>query len=655
MRPFNITSDDIAIRVNEDLSLTVRRKDGRMLWVTSQTHPPTLTIRRGEDESFQLPLGSGQDGFTEFDDGTHRGQTVRLSGFAGSDVVLDLTLAVGRSAPTLDGDGRKTAPAADELLVQAAQVGGTDIVVSLEHLYQLEKPVSDGGCLVVPHGSGYLTPADCPDELPGEGHVGGFIGARWTLPLFGIVRGQDSICVLVDTWWDCEVEATHAPGDQSSLAFHWRGSLGKLAYRRRFRVQFAEGLDYVGMAKIYREQARREGLLRTLEEKAADTPGIRHDLDTILYRWPAWNPDDGPVVLDELRALREMGFGIKFFFPKWSSAGYSPERGLPTSAHAGWQSLQLETPVPGGWEVLVGLADAVHQLGCSIQGFIGPRSQDRDGPGYEEDRWPRDLEGQPIHDLSTHDAVERLSPGLDNFEARGLKLDTLYFDGYSAFGPLVEDFSPNHPVTRRMTFEAQNACFAETRRRGIVPAGELTRFWCMADCDHFFFTDWSSDRLANTPVQGAPAPVGEPIPLFQLVFHDCFFAGFSGGGYALYSAGYDWWEDRTPRLYELLFAAAPAYNWLPDGEVPIGDLKRASVQRKLDWLKRWHAYYRAIATSEMVSHAFLSDDRTLQQVEFANGVIATFNMAANEFRVMNTPGFSGDWEQPEQFLSAAER
>ena len=122
--------------------------------------------------------------------------------------------------------------------------------------------------------------------------------------------------MLVDSWWDCEVEADHAPGEQSVLAFHWRGSLGKLAYRRRFRVQFAEGLDYVGMAKLYREQARREGLVRTLAEKAAENPGLRHDLDAVLYRWPAWNPDDGPGVLDDLQALRDMGFAIKFFFPE---------------------------------------------------------------------------------------------------------------------------------------------------------------------------------------------------------------------------------------------------------------------------------------------------------------------------------------------------
>jgi len=160
-----------------------------------------------------------------------------------------------------------------------------------------------------------------------------------------------------------------------------------------------------------------------------------------------------------------------------------------------------------------------------------------------------------------------------------------------------------------------------------------------------YFTDWSSDRLCNTPVQGAPAPVGVPIPLFQLVFHDCYMAGFSGGGYAVYSPGYDWWENRTPRLYELLFASTPAYNWLPGGSVPIGDMDRVDVKQHLAWLKLWNVYYQAIAASEMISHRFLSADYMVQQIEFANGVIGEFNMITDEFRIVNIDGFDEDWRK----------
>ncbi|MBI3921190.1 MAG: hypothetical protein HY318_07210 [Armatimonadetes bacterium] len=630
-----LSGTGIQVLVSNQLGLSILARDGSALWKSAESHGPTIAVRTAKGDIRDLPLSRASNVTTsDYAEGKHQGHALRLSGFTGTDVALELVFAID--------------PDAEEVVVQVAQVAGSDTVVSVDHLYRFEKPVTDGGYVVLPHGSGYLIPAECPDCLPGQGPKGGFIGGRWSLPMFGMVRGNDAICVIVETWWDCDVEAEHVPGHHSALNFTWRDSLGKLDYPRRFLIRFAEGMDYVAMAKLYRTYARDHGLLRTLEEKVARTPAILRYIENILFRWPAWNASDGSAVLSDLLKMREAGLGVNFFFPKWSSAGYSPERGTANTANAGWQAYLQNAPVPGGWETLADLAAAVHQLGCTIQGFVGPRTQDPDGQRYDEDRYPRDPSGQLLHDLSTHDALDRTRWVLDNIEARGLKYDVLYFDGYSAHHNLPQDFSPSHPVTRRQTFEAQSACFAETRLRGIMPGGELARFWCMADCDYFFFTDWSSDRLANTPNQGASAPVGEPVPVFQLVFHDCHIAGFSGGGYALYAPGYDWWADRTPRLYELLFASAPAYNWLPDSPVPVRDWDSERMDRRLGWLKRWITYYRAVATSEMVSHRFLSADQKRQCVEFANGVVAEFDMANNRFRVIGIAGFSGDWEKPEE-------
>lgn len=636
MNQVRLSGQAVDIVVNHELRLTVLDKEGQQLWESSKAQTPTAVIRAGDAEPRTLPLASAAEvSLSAFAEGNYQGQAVRLSGFEGADAVVELVFA-------LDA-------AADELLIQAEQVGGTDTVVSIEHLYRFEKPVADGGYLVLPHGSGYLIAADCPDELPGEGPKSGPIGARWTLPMFGLVRGEHGMCIIVETWWDCDVAADHVPGSSSALDFNWLGSLGKLAYARRMLLRFSEGMDYVAMAKLYRERARQQGLLRTLEEKATQTPLIRRYINSVLLRWPAWNDQEGPAVLTDIRKLQEMGFEIVFFYPKWAGTGYAPGDVATTPTTGLWQGFLLDEPVPGGWQTLVDLADTVSALGCPIQGFIAPRRQVPDGPEYDEARWALDGEGQPGPDLSVHGAMEQAQWALDNIEDKGLKFGSLYYDGYSAYGPLPEDFSPAHPVTRRQTFEVQNEVFAETRRRGIMPGAELARFWCMSDCDYFFFDgNWSSDRLVNTPLQGAPAPAGEPVPLFQLVFHDCYIAGFSGGGYSAYSPGYDWWADRTPRLYELLFACMPAYNWLPGGgEVPL-DWQDPATEQRLAWLKRWSAFYGAVATSEMVSHQFLSADRKRQRLEFANGVVAEFDMAANQFRVEGVPDFSGEWEKPEE-------
>ena len=71
------------------------------------------------------------------------------------------------------------------------------------------------------------------------------------------------------------------------------------------------------------------------------------------------------------------------------------------------------------------------------------------------------------------------------------------------------------------------------------------------------------------------------------------------------------------------------------------------MARRLNWLRRWHRYFRAVCFSEMVDHRFLSDDRLMQQVEYANGVIADFDLAQGRFRVQGAPGFTGEWEMPE--------
>ena len=579
-----------------------------------------------------MPLASGRKvSQGSFTDGPYRGRQVRWSGYDGVDVEVTLSLAIDAET--------------DELLIQLEQSGGTDTVYAVRDLYRFEKPTSAGGYMVLPHGSGYLINADCTDEVPGGGEFGGLIGARWALPMFGMVRGNDGMCAIVDTWWECDVVAEHIPGERSTLRFSWEASLGELGYPRRLLIRFGQGMDHVAMAKLYREHARKNGLLRTLEEKSQSTPIIRKYVNNVLFRWVAWNDREGAAVLEDIRRLQAEGMGINFFYPKWSSLKYDPDNVTPVTADSGWQAFLHTSPVPGGWDTLIKLEEQLHEMGAVIQAFVCPISQERAAVGFDEDRCAIMPEGQRRQwPIGSYDALDRMNRVFDSLEKIGLKLDVLYYDGFAAHVDLPQDFSLAHPMTRRQNIEAEVACFAETRRRGIMPGAELARFWAMGQCDYFFFTDWSNDRLANTP--GAEKPVGVPIPLLQLVFGDCFIAGFSGGGYATYVSGFDWWSDRTPRLYELMFASAPSFNWLPDAAVPVPNWDAEQQRRKRAWLKDWNAYYRQIALSEMVSHQFGSDDGTRQRVEFANGVAAEFNLTENLYRIEGIKEFSGDWQTP---------
>jgi len=628
----------IKVVVGRDLRLAVLAQRGRVLWESSASGTPAAVVRRGDGAPREVPLADAEDvSACAFYDGTYRGQKLRLAGLGGVDVVLEVVFAIDAGA--------------DELMIQVERVGGADTVVGVERFYRIEKPVADGGYLALPHGSGYLVPAGCPDEVPADGGRGDTVGGRWTMPLFGMVKGDEGLAAIVDTWWDCKAHGEHRPGRFSALEFNWLPSLGRLAYPRRLRLRFARGMDHLGMAKLYRAQAGREGLLRTLEEKMAATPQLRRYLDGMLVRWTHWNPAQIQEVLGQVRTLVDAGWPINFFFPKWPSIGHKDGTIPSKTCNNFWQAFLHPDPVPGGWAALVDFNEQLKAMGCLVQGFINIKAQEEGAPGYDPARLAVKPDGTR-HDkrITVSDEVERNLTVLKSLKERGLRLDVLYYDGSSAHHDLPEDFSEEHPCTRRDVFEIQGQCFADTRAAGIMPGAELTRFWAVPDCDYWFYTDWAHDRLSVSAADGTEVPVGVPIPWFQLVFHDCYLAGFSGGGYSAYIPGYDWWQDRNPRLYELLFVATPCHNWLPGGVFPYDRLNSPEARPRWDWLRKMSAMCKATKLSEMTSHRFLSEDRTQQRTEFANGVNAEFNMAANRFRVEGVDGFTGDWESPPENL-----
>ncbi len=635
---------DIQVHITDELAIHVTDRNGQPIWSSSAAHPPTVTDTG--QRSFPLHSATMHE-VTALNDGGTTGYRIELSGFDGSAAEVALRFVLDTTTDTLS--------------VQAEQVG--DAVRQINHLYRFDKPASQGGYMLLPHGSGYLIDADCPDELPGSLESDyNIIGARWSMPWFAMVHGHHTMMIIIEDWWDCQVEPYHEPGRQSSLEFSWLASLGKLSYPRRQLIRFARDMDHVAMAKAYREHARGQGLVRTLEEKAVDTPVIGKYINNVLARWPAWDPKLEDAVLADLKKFVDAGLSMTHFFPKWPGRGFSPEAASANLSNGGWQGWLHPNPVPGGWALLAGYNDKVHDLGCLTQGFLNPLVHCAGAPHFDEARLATGEDGQrdevtedSDHTIiMSHDLVEIMAKVFDNLRRQQLSLDVLYYDGFSAFVGTWEDFTPQHRSTRRDGFECQVQVMADTRRNGIMPGAELARFWAIGECDYFFYTDWAGDRLTNVVGTESTNCVGEPVPLFELVFHDCYVAGFSGGGYANYAVGHDWWRDRTPRLYEMMFCCAPAFNWLPQSDVPVRDWDSDRMDARLAWLKRWSAFYSAIAMSEMTSHQFLADDRDMQRIEFANGVTAEFDMKNNLCRVNGVEGFTGQWQTPAEDLGPHE-
>ena len=614
----DIPGRTVNVTVDDALKLAVSRPGAgtgalpRAAWQSAGAGP-AMTVNVSEQA---IALGAaGERVAANFNNGVHNGQRLRLSAFPGTDVELELIYA-------LDDNG--------ELLVQVEQVGGKDLVTRIAGLYDWQVAPAADAYVVVPKGSGYIIRSDQAEAVS----LSGFLGGAYSMPMAGLVCGSETCYFIVDTWWDATMSFNHQPGTGTTVSLDWPASLGKLGYARRVRLRFAEKLDHVGMAKGYRQYLIDRGEFSTLAERAKTLPALKQYLAGIEYRWTGWNPEEYAQTLANISEFKKAGLPVSFFFPKWPALGYSPERSQLNAQNAGWQGFLQPIPVPGGWDQARQMRQAAKDLDCPIKLMVNPNMYLSNAPAYDPDKagagWPA---------LSDAHAVWALKLMLDSLELKRFKFEALYFDGFSAASGRPEQHSKaGGPVSRRRAMEAQSACFRETRDRGIVPGGELARSWAIQDCSFFFFMDWSADRLRN----------GEPIPWLQLALGDCYGAHFSGGGY--YNEGkYDWYEDRNPRLYEIMYKAIPSHNWLPGGSrtIKAEDWGTAKMNHRLEWLKKWHNYYQKVRDSEMVSHEYRFNTRFLQRIRFANGVVADFNTDQGLLRVTGVKGFTGGWEKPD--------
>ena len=600
----------VTVAVDQDLSVSVYQ-GGKLAWQSMTSSTPVARVAaEDKKEPITVALSEATERVVkDFADGTHRGRYVRLRGFSGVDVELALVVAI-------DDTG--------ELLVQVEQTGGEDTVQRVGGLYDWQLTPAPDAYVLVPRGSGYMIRADQPDRAD----AGGFIGTAWTLPLFAVVKGDQSLYQIVETWWDAHVSVSHTPGKSTVLSLDWEPSLGKLSYTRRVLIRFGQNVDHVEMAKGYRKYLIDRGEFKTLKQRVETLPVLAKYLAGVEFRWGHFGENQTDTILTTIRNFQDAGLPISFFYPKWPSQGVDKSK----SFDAGWQGYLHPSPMYGGWPAAVELLNAVHEVGCTAKVMMTAHVYHSNAPAYD----PAKASGiNHMPRISDHYAEWLINAVFDHLKQQNFKIDAMYFDGSSAYGGHGE----HQGRSRREGFEAQLAQFRETRRRGVIPGAELARHWSIAECDFFFFTDWSSDRLRH----------GEPVPLVPLVFHDCYGAQFSGGGY--YGEGkYDWYQDRHPRLYELMYAAIPSHNWLPGGSRRIKpeDWNTDKMARRLKWLKKWHTYYQKICYEEMTSHQFLNEDRTLQRVEFANGVVVDFNLEKGLLRVKGVEGFTGDWEEPQK-------
>lgn len=495
---------------------------------------------------------------------------------------------------------------------------------------------------VLPHQQGLLVPNDWENPLDRIVFDGFFETAGAYMPWFGQVKDGDGYIAICETPWNAGYAAEHpAGGPYSHVGVYYEPSLGKMDYRRVLRYTLLSDCDYNDLCKVYRTYVRETGHLRTLAEKAAQNPSVdrligcsfvhtgiktvvQPDSDFFDPENPKKNNHCTPFSkrTEEVKLLHRMGVEKMYLhLDGWAQPGYD-------NCHPDYSPACIEA---GGWEGMKELADTMHECGF----LFGIHDQYRDfyksaesfdenyacrltdGTVPEHHRWA----GGPQSYLCATQAPYYLKRNFAALFENGIRLDGAYLDVFTC-NEGDECTNPEHRMTRRECYEYRGQCFSWLLAHGILSSSEEVSDWAIPSLVFCHYAPYSF--MMKQP--GLPRD-GIPVPLFNLVYHDCVIE--------------PWMMDKVSEhddymLYALLNGGAPyllrdAAYLNTDGSFAGDEL--LALEEMIERSKTVSALHEKVAKCEMVRHRMDPETWRLQETEFSDGTKVTVDFQNQTYQI----------------------
>ncbi|MBQ7378705.1 MAG: hypothetical protein IJW70_03380 [Clostridia bacterium] len=502
-------------------------------------------------------------------------------------------------------------------------------IAALEYPPRMKFDAAEGdGYTVLPRMQGTLVPAGHPIKI-----VNGFIYERdGYMPLYGQVNKGCGYAAIYDTPYDARYALV---GEEVQPFFI--PSLGTMSYKREMIFAFFADGDFNTIAKIYRAYRKERGKLVTLKEKIAKNPNVEYLIGTpIVHTIAAVHIKEGTHYYDPqdpahndwcipfaktaegLQRLKNMGVEKAYLhLDGWGHHGYDNLHPSPFPVHE----------EAGGADGMRELSNTCRELGYKFGIHDQYRDYYYDSPGFTLDNAVQYYDGN--HFLSDYwyggahtflcsvlapDYVRR---NYDEFESLGIKIDGSYLDVFSVV-ELDECFNPEHPATREQCAANRRRCLDILTSRGIIPSSEETLdciIESMALCHHapFHCTSFDAPDKVN---------VGVPIPLFNLVYHDCIVIPWDG----MHRRG-AWGIACTdqPYLWALLCGNTVYYFMNMDKE----EVEYGKIALEL---------FGRVAHCDLTKHEILDATTRKRRSTFSDGTVVEADFDSGEFTITYPDG-----------------
>lgn len=449
------------------------------------------------------------------------------------------------------------------------------------------------------------------------------------MPWFGQVRAGSAYIAIVCDPWDAGYQVKHpVESNYCHVSVRWLPSLGKMAYKRTIKYRFLKNADYNDLCKVYRNYAKEKNLLVTLKEKAAKNPlvskfigaaivhtGIKTHISKDSLYYEKEHPEKNDVLVtfaereEQMKKLKQHGLNkVYLHLDGWGEPGYDNQHPdyLPACEAA------------GGWKGMKKLSDSMEEMGYMFAIHDQYRDYYFDAKTYnpefsiispkgEKPEFARWAGGWQTY-ICASQAELYLRRNFTEIFKQGIHLEGTYLDVFTC-NEADECGHPWHKMTRKECIEYRKNCFDFLNANNILPSSEEAVDWAIPSLVTAHYGPYSFMVEEKGEMQGIP------VPLFNLVYHDCIVL--------------PWMMDADRpegdyMLYALLNGGAAYLNCEAEGK---------ELQRDIERYKTVAELQERVACCEMLHHEFLDECYEKQKVIFSDQTEVSIDLKEGTYQI----------------------
>ena len=466
-------------------------------------------------------------------------------------------------------------------------------------------------------------------------------------PLWGRVCDGHTFSAIVETPYDASLVSCFGKRRSFLNSVYWQTSLGKVSYERKIRFIFHSNGDYNTVAKDYRKYLIDRNQLVTLDEKIKKNPNIKNILGApvlhhkifskINEKSQFYNKNGSNEILcatfceraEQMKKLKAAGLEKLYIHTDgWGKNGYDNDHPyiLPPCEAA------------GGWDGFKNFSDVCRELGYVFALHDQYRDYYYDSPVFDKNKAVTNLDGSnpycSIWDGGEHTylcsafALDYVKKTYTELEEHGVDVQGAYLDVFAIMQG-DECFHEDHRITREESMEYRGKCFDYLNEKGLVMSSEEPGMQLL---NHLALVHHGPHALV--PQENGKA-VGIPVPLGNLIYHDCIIVPWNWFN----NWGIPKGEDGD--LYGALNAGMPYLHPYGNELRKIGtDNRTADVEmmndeelkKELERVKPLCELQEKLYNKEMVKHEFLGSYRK-QKATYSDGTSVVIDLDKNTYKI----------------------